>query len=102
MVRMLGHTPVVAWSAASALSLWKETEHAFDLAVVDYVLNDGSGLALAEELRREKPTMPIFIATGMDKEDVEMPPGIGFLGKPFSIDELRGAIDGSFRKGFSR
>ena len=54
------------------------TEHAFDLAVVDYILPDGFGVALAEQFRRDRPNMPVFIATGMNKENVEIPSGVGF------------------------
>lgn len=92
MVRRLGHNPVVAWSVESALSLWGETENAFDLALIDYVLNDGLGTSLASQIKRDKPTMPVLVVTGMNEGDFDLPAGIGYLGKPFSLDRLRAAL----------
>ena len=93
MIRVLGHMAVVAWGVESALSIWEETERAFDFAIVDYVLKDGSGAALVERLKSEKPEMPVFLTSGMTEDDIDVPAGVRFLAKPYSLDDLRSTID---------
>ena len=36
MVRALGHSAVVAWGLESALTVWQQTDRAFDIAILDY------------------------------------------------------------------
>ena len=92
MIRALGHMAVTAWGVESALSIWNETGRAFDLAIVDYNLGVDSGIALARRLQREKPGMPVVIASGMIREILDLPAGMGFIAKPFSLAELQAAI----------
>jgi CheY-like chemotaxis protein len=93
MIHSLGHAATTASGVNSALSIWNESGRAFDLALIDYMLIDGSGADLAGILAKEKPRMPVLIATGMDEGDVELPAGVGFVGKPFSVEQLQTIID---------
>ena len=92
MIRALGHLAIVAWGIESALSVWNETGRAFDLAIVDYNLGDGLGVTLARRFKAEKPGMPVVIASGMLKQDVELPPEVEFMAKPFSIADLHAML----------
>jgi DNA-binding response OmpR family regulator len=89
LVRILGHQPVVAWGIASARSIWQDTGGAFDVALIDYALQDGNGTELAVQFRREKPSIRIFLATGMPRDYILLPTGVKFIGKPLSLDVLR-------------
>ena len=73
--------------------MWREIEGAFDMAVVDYLLPDGSGADLAEKLLAQKPGIQIILVSGMTEDNVDVPRGVRFLGKPFSLDELRRAVE---------
>jgi DNA-binding response OmpR family regulator len=77
----------------SALAMWGETKGAFDIAVIDYVLPDGSGAKLATNLMAEKPGIRVILVSGMTEDNVDVPHGVRFLGKPFSLDELRRAVE---------
>lgn len=94
MVRSLGHFAVVAWDRESALSLWRETNRAFDLVMIDYLLGRHSGASLAVTMGKEKPDVPFILMSGMTEDNIDKPPGrVSFLGKPFSIEALRKRID---------
>ena len=92
MLRALGYLAVVAWGVESALTVWKETARAFDLAIVDENLGSDSGLSLAQRLQTEKPGMPVLIASGLTEHNIDVPPTMGFIAKPFSLGELQAAI----------
>ena len=90
MVRAIGYNAVTAGNASLAVELWR-TEH-FDVAVIDYVLPDGSGAELAEKLLAEKRSMRVILTSGMTEDNVEIPRGATFLGKPFTAAELHTLI----------
>jgi DNA-binding NtrC family response regulator len=99
MVRALGHFPIVAWDKESALSIWRETDRAFDLVIIDYLLGKTSGAKLAVKLGSEQPNVPFILISGMPEHNVETPPGrVSFLAKPFSIDTLKKRIDAVLKK----
>lgn len=99
MVRALGHNPVVAWSAESALALWKETAGAFDLVIVDYLLGRGSGAKVAVKIARDNPDIPIILMSGLSEDNVDLPNGrVKFLQKPFSVPRLKQMIDASLAR----
>ena len=95
LLRKLGHSAVVAWSADSAMSIWKETNAAFDLLLIDYMLGAASGAKLAVKLGKERPEMPVILMSGYGEAHIEMPSSkVKYLGKPFSPTELKKAIEG--------
>jgi YesN/AraC family two-component response regulator len=63
-----------------------------DLALIDYVLPDTSGLRLLESLQRLRPELPIILITGFGSEDLAVEAfrsGIrDYLKKPFTASEL--------------
>lgn len=94
MVRSLGHFPVVAWDKDSALSLWRETNGAFDLVIIDYMLGRVSGASVAVTMGKEKSDVPFVLMSGMSEDNIDKPPGrVSFLGKPFTIETLKKRID---------
>ena len=96
MLRILGHTATVAVTLESALEIWKEENHAFDLAIVDCVLGNGSGALLATRFLTEKPTLAIILTSGLTEDNIDTPPAHArFLPKPYSVTQLREAIDAS-------
>jgi CheY-like chemotaxis protein len=59
-----GFTPFTAGSAADGLSMVRERQGRFDLAIVDMVMPGMSGLDLATELVREYPNINILYISG--------------------------------------
>ena len=93
----LGYRVLVAEEGGAALQRWKEEPGPINLLLTDMVMPGGlSGLELARRLRRDRPDLPVIIASGYSEEmavsglpDEE---GFHFLAKPFEISVLAGLI----------
>ncbi|MFH1342043.1 MAG: response regulator transcription factor [Pseudomonadota bacterium] len=75
---------------------------AIDLAVVDVMLPDGSGLEMCRDLRAQKSNLPIILLTALT-EEVDRIIGLEFgaddyLGKPFNPRELVARIRAVLRR----
>ncbi len=64
-----------------------------DLMMTDQGLPDISGSELAKKARAQRPDLPILFASGY-AENIDVPPGMHSIGKPFSIDQLRDKVKG--------
>lgn len=73
-----------------------DTEFDPDLLLVDWQLPDGSGLALAHEIRRRKPGAGVVLMTGFPtykiSKEIEQTRPERILEKPFNSDDLRTAL----------
>lgn len=61
----------------------------------DFLLPDGSGAEFVRRLREGHPEMAAVLASGYTAQSLEdgaVPEGVGFLKKPFSLDELERAL----------
>ena len=93
-----GHTVLSAHTSKEALDFINKEQ--IDLAIVDYILDDGDGVQFLEQLRKPFPELPCIIITAHDTPELV----VGalrrricdFLTKPFSIAELRASIAGAF------
>ncbi|MNQ56777.1 Transcriptional regulatory protein CreB [compost metagenome] len=74
-----------------ALVMLKDLNQHIDLMMTDVGLPVMDGRELANEARALRPTLPILFASGY-AENIEVPPGMHLIGKPFSIDQLRQKI----------
>ena len=73
-----------------------------DLAVLDVMLPDGSGLDLARSLQGRSPSIPVILLTAL-KEEIDRVIGLemgadDYLGKPFSPRELLARIRAVLRR----
>ncbi|HEX8643959.1 MAG TPA: PAS domain S-box protein [Allosphingosinicella sp.] len=92
----LGYEVLAAASADEALALL-ETRHA-DIVFSDIVMPDKSGLDLARELRRQRPDLPVVLATGYSAEIVSGDTaGFEILNKPYGADTLGEALASALR-----
>ena len=93
MLGKYGHEVLTAPSAEEALLLLEQ--HAFDLAVVDWMLPGGAdGLFLTSRICREHPEVPVIVISGESRElksEAEKAGARRFLPKPFSGKELNDA-----------
>jgi len=84
-----------ALSAKDALA--KVGQEAFDLAIVDWMLPDGSGIALFRMMREHLPQLVGILITGQNVADTNreaLEAGFwAFLPKPFTISELQATVE---------
>jgi DNA-binding response OmpR family regulator len=91
---------IVVRNAKEAVETLKEKE--IDLVITDIRMPRTDGFQLLRKIREFDASIPVVLVTGalldeqQNKEAHEY--ADGFLRKPFSIDELHGAIDSGFTK----
>jgi CheY-like chemotaxis protein len=91
MLKFDGHSVTEANDGAEALDLF--TKGQFDLVATDFEMPVMKGDELALRIKKLAPKQPILMITAYEKElgDSENPVD-GVLNKPFTMDNLRGAI----------
>ncbi len=92
MLEDLGHTAIEAHSAQRALEIL-ETGQKFDLVVTDHAMPAMTGIALAAEIGKRWPQLPVLLATGYadlpEGEAIDLPR----LSKPYRQEELAALIE---------
>lgn len=87
MLEELGHRVLEASNGAAALEIVRQNP-AIDVVLTDFAMPRMTGRDLAIAIAREKPGLPVILATGF----AELPPGESFdakmLQKPFGLAEL--------------
>jgi CheY-like chemotaxis protein len=92
----LGYNVIVCTSSLEALDIFRAAPQSFDLVITDYTMPTMTGEALAHELRRIRPDIPIILCTGfsdtMTAERAQALGIAGFLLKPLMVRDLSLAI----------
>ena len=95
VLRAAGYAVVELTRATDAVTRAEAGEQ-FDLAVLDVVMPELTGDALAARLRRQQPDLPILYVTGCGEVLFQARPvlwqGESFLEKPFSPQGLTEAV----------
>jgi PAS domain S-box-containing protein len=85
-----------AGSAAEALNKLHLIPGGIDALVVDMGLPDRKGDALVQEVRSIYPTLPMVIASGQGRQELQQlfknMPLLAFVGKPYTSEELKAAL----------
>lgn len=88
MLRRYGYSVVTAQSGLKALELLRDNPAMrIDLAIIDIVMHDMTGLEVAKELRVMLPALPILFVSSYSQDPTLRPPStrdIPFLAKPFT------------------
>jgi len=96
LLESLGYRCVACSSAAEALTAFRGAPESFDLVITDLVMPGMTGDALAREILRIRPDIPIILCTGFSHTMTEAAAkAIGFrayLEKPLGRRELAQAI----------
>ncbi len=87
MLEDLGHSTVIAQGAEEALARLAQDPH-LQLVLTDHAMPGMTGLELAERLRRERPDLPVVLATGHAEASTIAVPWLPRLGKPYRQEEL--------------
>ncbi|HRN88803.1 CHASE3 domain-containing protein [Hyphomicrobium sp.] len=94
-LRELGYTVLVAGSAREAL-VQLERDIEIDLLLTDIVMPEMNGRKLADAAIKVRPDLKVIFMTGFTKNAVVhngvLDPGVNFLAKPFSLEELSAKI----------
>ena len=96
MLRELNYRPVEAATSAQALELIAANPD-IKLVFTDVVMPDMNGRKLAEEVKRQKPGLPVLYTTGYTRNAIihngTLDIGVELLMKPFTLDGLARKID---------
>jgi two-component system cell cycle sensor histidine kinase/response regulator CckA len=85
-----GYTVLEARHGADALQVIAETKHLIDLVMTDLMMPGMSGGELIPELQALSRPPRVLVMSGeraVVRRD-SLPPGTGFLNKPFTMEEL--------------
>jgi len=91
MVRELGHHVTAVASGADALS--RIEGNPFDLLLADQAMPGMTGLELAARAKAVRPDLHVLLVTGYPDPGALPPAVSAVLCKPFSLEELRAALD---------
>ena len=86
-----GYVVLEASEPETALAFSQDPDRRIDMLLTDVVLRQGSGPALAQQLGRQRPGLPVLFMSGYtsDSRLADLPPGsIDLLQKPFTPNEL--------------
>jgi PAS domain S-box-containing protein len=96
MLERLGYKAVVTTSGHEALALFRTAPERFDLVITDHTMPVMTGAALAQELRRLRPDLPIILCSGFSHTmNADKAQALGldaFLLKPFLHRDLGFAV----------
>ncbi|MBC7461102.1 MAG: response regulator [Thermoleophilia bacterium] len=90
MRRMLGagrYTIVEADSAEQAVIRIQGSPQRFDLVISDIVMPGTDGYELATQIREQVGALVLM--SGSEVDLARLPPGVGFIAKPFTAQQLR-------------
>jgi two-component system cell cycle sensor histidine kinase/response regulator CckA len=87
-----GYTVIEARHGADALRIVETGDREVDLVITDVVMPEMGGRELVERLRTRHPGVKVLFMSGYSERAVAsdgvMPPGTGFMEKPFTIEQL--------------
>jgi len=91
LLRIDRHVVTEATNGKEALEL--VSRQPFDLVVLDFVMPEMLGGEVALKMKLIAPTLPILMVTAyLEKLNDSDKPVDAVLGKPFAVEELRGAV----------
>ena len=96
ILERFGYRVLAARDGVEALELFRTHRDAVALVVSDVVMPRMGGEELLAALHRERPGLPVFLATGYTQTDLSGPAqaasGVWFIQKPWTADDLLGRV----------
>ena len=93
-----GYTVTAAASGEAALEMLRGLAEPPDLLVTDVVLGGINGVEVARMLRRTLPELPVLFVSGYAESAIDgklpVEGRVGFLRKPFRVEDFLGALHG--------
>lgn len=95
-LRNKGYGVIEAKNGDIALEALRDAQDPIDLIISDVVMPQRDGPTLIREVRGTHPDMKVIFISGYAEDDFReslvREPGIHFLAKPFSLDQLAGKV----------
>ena len=96
MLEVLGHKVLAHTSSSEALGTFRKSPDMFDLVITDMTMPQMTGAALAQEILKIRPDIPVILCTGYSESiDLNKARAVGIrelLMKPVLIRDLERAI----------
>jgi len=96
LIGALGYTPLTAKDGLEAVAQFRRNP-GLRCVITDLTMPHMDGWQTLSALRRLAPGLPVILASGYDQAQVMATPHPdrpqAFLGKPFSLQQLRDALD---------
>jgi PAS domain S-box-containing protein len=87
-----GYKVLEARNGEDALRVYEANESGIDLVLTDLIMPEMGGHELIERLRARDPSLRVLFMSGYTERDFtsngSMPPGTGFVEKPFTVETL--------------
>jgi len=96
LIKKLGYEVIATTCSIEALEIFRNKPDKFSLVITDQTMPNMSGIALARELMRIRPDIPVILCTGYSEqvnEEQALSTGIReFIMKPFTMNNLANSI----------
>ena len=103
ILEYLGYQVTVVLNGREAVDICQDLMNPVDVVLLDMVMPVMSGAACFEALRRIRPDLKVILCTGYDRnhavQDLFNQGVIGFIQKPYDVDELAHACQVVLKKG---
>jgi PAS domain S-box-containing protein len=95
-LKRLGYKVLTAVDGRQACEVYSSHFQQIDLVLLDMVMPDISGLEACRRLREINPNVKVILSSGHNSGEIaheaRLAGAIGFIGKPYSLDELSCAL----------
>lgn len=81
-----------AVNGSQGWGLFQQMQDRISFVITDMVMPGLTGLELVERIRQSGSGVPVLLVSGYTGQIVELPPGVLFLRKPYSAQELQQAM----------
>jgi CheY-like chemotaxis protein len=100
MLESLGYKVMSASDGKTALEIFRRFSGEIDLVILDVIMPGMSGSAIFDELKNINPQVQVLLASGHSlsgqAEDLMSRGCVGFIQKPFSLEQLSIKLRGLF------
>jgi len=101
-LELLGYQVVVAENGVKALEIYSKGGNTFSLVVMDMIMPEMAGQELFYKLKEINPLVKVLISSGYSSDgktqDLLANGAVGFIQKPFAIEELSTEVERCLRK----
>jgi PAS domain S-box-containing protein len=95
-LKKLGYTVLTAVDGQQACEVYSSHANQIDMVLLDMVMPGTTGLEVCRRLRGIHPKVKVILSSGYSSGDVareaRLAGAIGFIGKPYSLEELSRAL----------
>ena len=92
-----GYRVFTARNGREAMEIAEEHKGPIDLLVSDVTMPEMEGPELAEKLKAKRPRLRVILLSGYSRTRVVLERGWKFIQKPFQPQELKAAVEDSFK-----